>query len=62
MSDMHRVRPGIITFPEYLDRLIIADIAQKHNSFRLPPLYPPPAQTETRKWYLWEYVVEEEKK
>lgn len=37
MSDMHRVRPGIITFPEYLDILIIADIAQKHNSFRLPP-------------------------
>lgn len=36
---MHRVRPGIITFPEYLDILIIADISRKHNSFR-PPLSP----------------------
>lgn len=35
---MHRVRPELITFPEYLDILIIADISRKHNSFR--PLSP----------------------
>lgn len=46
---MHHVRSGIITFPEYLDILIIADISRKHNSFRPPiPLrYRPETESDT---------------